>query len=60
MKKIFIMSVALIVGLSCVEAKDYVKTQVKEMKHAQKYATTKNVVNNRTQNFDIACYTCKY
>ena len=57
MKKIFIMSVALIVGLSCVEAKDYVKTQVKEMKHAQKYATTKNVVNNRTQNFDITSVT---
>lgn len=54
MKKLLILCAALIVGYSCVEAKDYVKTQVKEMKHAQKYATTKNVVQNRTQNYDVA------
>ena len=57
MKKLLILCVAITVGFSCVEAKDYVKTQVREMKHAQKYATTKNVVNNRAQNFDIASVT---
>ena len=57
MKKLLILSVALTLGFSCVEAKDYVKTQVREMKHAQKYATTKNVVKNRTQDFDIVSVT---
>ena len=57
MKKILILCVVLALGFSYAEAKDYVKTQVKEMKHAQKYATTKNVVQNRTQDFDIASIT---
>ena len=57
MKKLLIISMVLTLGIICVEAKDYVKTQVKEMKHAQKYATTKNVVKNRTQDFDIASVT---
>ena len=46
MKKILILFAALAVAFNCADAKDYAKMQVKEMKHAQKYSTTKNVVQN--------------
>lgn len=49
MKKLLIIFAALAV-VNCVEAKDYAKMQVKEMKHAQKYATTKNVVQDASAN----------
>ena len=43
MKKFIVMLSVLAVSIGCVHAKDYIKTQIKEMKHAQKYATTKKV-----------------
>ena len=43
MKKIIIFVSVLALSLSGVQAKDYVKMQIKEMKHAQKYGTTKTV-----------------
>ena len=49
MKKIFILCAALLVGLSCVEAKDYVKMQIKEMQKAQKYGTTQKVLQTQPQ-----------
>ena len=52
MKKFLILVSVLSVMLSSVEAKDYVKTQIKEMKHAQKYSTTKKVIQNKTENLD--------
>ena len=51
MKKFLILLSILSVSIFSVSAKDYVKTQIKEMKHAQKYATTKNVLQNTTENF---------
>ncbi len=51
MKKLLILLSVLAVSSSCIQAKDYVKTQIKEMKHAQKYATTKNVLQNTTQTY---------
>jgi len=55
MKKFLILFSALSVlsfMFSPAEAKDYVKTQIKELKHAQKYGTTKKVTQNKTYNFD--------
>ncbi len=49
MKKIVILALALIVSFQFVEAKDYAKMQIKEMKHAQKYATTQKVLQNNNQ-----------
>ena len=49
MKKILIMLAFLAVAFNIAEAKDYVKTQIKEMKHAQKYATTQKVLQTNTQ-----------
>ena len=51
MKKVLILSFALIVGLSCVEAKDYVKIQVKELQKAQKYGTTQKVLQTQEQTY---------
>ncbi len=53
MKKFLIAISVISLMLSSVEAKDYVKTQIKELKHAQKYATTKNVIQNKTQDFGM-------
>jgi len=50
MKKFIIFISVLALSLSGVQAKDYVKMQIKEMKHAQKYGTTKTVLQNRTNN----------
>ena len=49
MKKIVILALALVIGSQYVQAKDYAKMQIKEMKHAQKYATTKKVLQNNNQ-----------
>ena len=52
MKKIIVLALALIVTSQLiVEARDYAKLQIKEMKHAQKYGTTKKVLQN--QNIQI-------
>ncbi len=53
MKKFIILFFISALILNGVEAKDYVKTQVKELKHAQKYATTKKVTQNHKQNYDV-------
>ena len=50
MKKLLILFATLAVAINCVEAKDYAKMQIKEMKHAQKYSTTKNVVKSSASN----------
>ena len=49
MKKIVILAFALILTSQFVLAKDYAKMQIKEMKHAQKYATTQKVLQNNNQ-----------
>ena len=49
MKNIVILALALIIGSQYVQAKDYAKMQIKEMKHAQKYATTQKVLQNNNQ-----------
>lgn len=49
MKKFLIFLSVISLIICSAEAKDYVKMQVKEMKHAQKYSTTKNVLQNKTQ-----------
>lgn len=51
MKKVIIFLSALIIAITAVEAKDYAKTQIKEMKHAQKYGTTQKIMQNKTQSF---------
>ena len=53
MKKFIILFFISALILNGVEAKDYVKTQVKELKHAQKYTTTKKVTQNHKQNYDV-------
>ena len=53
MKKFLILASILSLTFCAVEAKDYVKTQIKEMKHAQIYSTTKNVTQNKTHDFDM-------
>ena len=50
MKKISIFVFVLALSLNTVIARDYTKLQLKELKHAQKYGTTKNVVQNTTLN----------
>jgi len=50
MKKFIIFLTVLAVGMSTVQAKDYAKMQIKEMKHAQKYGTTKKVLQNEQKN----------
>ena len=47
MKKLLILSLIFAAGLNIVYAKDYAKLQIKEMKHAQKYSTTKDVLQNK-------------
>ena len=49
MKKIVILSLALVICSQYVLAKDYAKLQIKEMKHAQKYATTQKVLQSNNQ-----------
>ena len=49
MKKLLILLSVFALVMSSVEAKDYAKMQIKEMKHAQKYATTKKVLQNKEQ-----------
>ena len=49
MKKFVVLLSALVLTLSYAEAKDYVKMQVKEMQHAQKYGTTQKVLQNKVQ-----------
>ena len=44
MKKLLILLSVLSLAICSIEAKDYAKMQIKEMKHAQKYGTTKNVL----------------
>lgn len=46
MKKILILCAAFFVAFNYACAKDYAKMQIKEMKHAQKYATTQKVLQN--------------
>ncbi len=53
MKKILIFALVCTFFVNCSEAKDYAKMQIKEMKHAQKYATTQKVLNKST-NTNIA------
>ena len=53
MKKIVILSLALLICSQYVLAKDYAKLQIKEMKHAQKYATTQKVLQNNNQKISI-------
>lgn len=50
MKKIIILSAVLMLAINNVQARDYVKLQVNEMKHAQKYGTTQKVLQNKVQN----------
>lgn len=50
MKKIITFAVISAFALCSVEASDYVKMQVKEMKKAQKYGTTQKVVQNENNN----------
>ncbi len=50
MKKLSILLIAVMLTTCVVEAKDYAKMQIKEMKHAQKYGTTQKVLQNQTQN----------
>ena len=47
MKKILMLVLVFSVALCPVGAKDYVKMQLKEMKHAQKYGTTQKVLQNQ-------------
>ena len=47
MKKILITVAVLALALNTVYAKDYVKMQIKEMKHAQKYGTTQKVLQHK-------------
>lgn len=47
MKKIIVILSVLVLTVGCVEAKDYVKMQVKEMGHAQKYGTTQKIVRQQ-------------
>ena len=46
MKKLLIILAFSALTICYVDARDYTKLQVKEMKHAQKYGTTKNVVQS--------------
>ena len=49
MKKFLIFALTLVIGANYVCAKDYAKMQIKEMKHAQKYATTQKVLQEDVQ-----------
>ena len=49
MKKIFVALIICSFLISSAEAKDYAKTQIKEMKHAQKYGTTQTLFQNQVQ-----------
>ena len=46
MKKLIFVIVFCVVFMSVVDARDYVKLQAKEIKHAQKYGTTNKIVKN--------------
>ncbi len=50
MKKLSIFALALALSFNCVIARDYTKLQIKELKHAQKYGTTKKVLQNQGTN----------
>lgn len=51
MKKFLIFISMCVLSLNISEARDYAKLQVKEMRHAQKYATTKKVLQNQNYQF---------
>ena len=48
MKKFLVFAFVCAFCINCSEARDYAKMQIKEMKHAQKYATTQKVLNKNT------------
>lgn len=48
MKRLAVLLLACVLVHSAVEARDYVKLQAKEMKHAQKYSTTKKFLNENS------------
>jgi len=50
MKNFLIFLSVLAIGINTVQAKDYAKMQIKEMKHAQKYGTTKQILQNKQTN----------
>ena len=50
MKKIAILCFIFVLTVCSLEAKDYAKMQIKEMKHAQKYGTTQKVLQNKMPN----------
>ena len=54
MKKFLILALTLCIGANYVIAKDYAKMQIKEMKHAQKYATTQKVLQENIQMAKVA------
>ena len=47
MKKFIIALMLFAISVNCVLARDYAKLQEKEMKHAQKYGTTKKYLGNQ-------------